>query len=368
MDSVRGGAAVAVVLGHSILAFWPGIGRNQYFNMFSSSPLSLIWNGSSAVCIFFVLSGVVLSAGYFSSSRNDYYIEISAIRRYPRLVVPILITTIISYFIMKFQLINSIDVANITNSKWLVRYYNFDQKFIDSIKFGFYDVFFSYKPTTSYVPPAWTMKIELYGSFIVFSVLAIFGRSRTRVIAYCALIVLMWDTFYVGFVFGVIISDCFLNGKVWRGFKMYYGFGVLFLGLILLSHTGRSDWLTSLVGRVDNKHLSDFINMIGASLVIIALMGCNELRRPLEISALKWLGKVSFPLYLVHFVVLSTLGAWVYLFLVKNGPSDMASLISIAVTLIVSLIAAGVVYPITERPALFISREIGKFLMRQKIS
>ena len=67
LDSIRGVAALFVLLSHTVAAFaWP-----KGFDTFLNLPfVSILFSGQEAVCMFFVLSGYVLSKPYFRSPGN----------------------------------------------------------------------------------------------------------------------------------------------------------------------------------------------------------------------------------------------------------------------------------------------------------
>jgi len=74
LESLRGLAALAVVFNHLAIAFYPALffgpsapshtGRALEAAI-SGTPLNLLYNGAFSVSIFFVLSGFVLSYGFF---------------------------------------------------------------------------------------------------------------------------------------------------------------------------------------------------------------------------------------------------------------------------------------------------------------
>lgn len=111
LDGLRGYAAIVVILYHCILCLDPSIlYRLQGNSIFSIAYdydkliklLLVAFNGNAAVILFFVLSGVVLTISIFNS-RHDSIISICisfAIKRFLRLYPPMLVCVIFTYIIV----------------------------------------------------------------------------------------------------------------------------------------------------------------------------------------------------------------------------------------------------------------------------
>lgn len=91
LESLRGLAALIVVFCHIASGFYPAMvigpvaakAHSSFEKFVLSTPLNMFINGSFAVTCFFVLSGFVLSYGYFSRSTD---LVAASIKRYFRLV------------------------------------------------------------------------------------------------------------------------------------------------------------------------------------------------------------------------------------------------------------------------------------------
>ncbi len=93
LDGLRGIAAINVMIMHFFIVLAPAMiysnrmpshfGNLEQF--FSNTPLGLIGAGNFSVCIFFVLSGYVLTYKYFKTRDNSIIIS-SAVRRYIQIV------------------------------------------------------------------------------------------------------------------------------------------------------------------------------------------------------------------------------------------------------------------------------------------
>lgn len=89
LDSIRGLAALFVLLSHTAGAFaWPA----TYGAVLRWPFISILFEGKEAVCMFFVLSGYVLSKPYVSSPANTVprkiFLPTFYLRRFTRIWLP----------------------------------------------------------------------------------------------------------------------------------------------------------------------------------------------------------------------------------------------------------------------------------------
>src|SRR5437870_4500798 len=107
-DAIRGLAAFAVLVGHFILAFWPGIIFREglgwaelpaIVRVLARFPGKFLWDGELAVSIFFVLSGFVLALVYFQRGSAGA-MGSAAVRRYPRLMLPAAASIVVAYILL----------------------------------------------------------------------------------------------------------------------------------------------------------------------------------------------------------------------------------------------------------------------------
>ncbi|MEY2192747.1 acyltransferase family protein [Neobacillus sp. BF23-41] len=88
LDSLRGIAAIMVLIGH-YLSLFPYLRSNLMHSEFGSF-ISIIWNGHSAVILFFLLSGFVLSLPFYSADKIEYHRYL--IKRVCRIYIPYVVT------------------------------------------------------------------------------------------------------------------------------------------------------------------------------------------------------------------------------------------------------------------------------------
>ncbi len=198
-------------------------------------PWNLFWNGNFAVCIFFVLSGFVLSNKYFKT-RNLKIVLSGAFRRYPRLLIPVVVSVFIGYLLVKFNLFWNTNQISLTKTPPVVqRFWSETGDLFYALKQGFFSIFvkkFDYPE--HFNPVLWTMYYEFLGSFIVFAVIGVLRNKHIRYISYLILIIFFRDSYLLAFILGLIISE-FYNCSTFANVAKYKYVGIasLVMGIVM---------------------------------------------------------------------------------------------------------------------------------------
>lgn len=370
-DSVRGLAAFAVMLAHIILAFWPAFymksgplweGYPRAVRWFAGSPFRSLWDGHFAVTIFFVLSGFVLSLSFFGTRSVDVLAS-GAARRYLRLALPALASVLLAYLLLKTgcmvnqAAVRHMDAALGAPHLWLAQYYNFSPRLLTAVREGTCDAFLT--GVSYYNGLLWTMPVELAGSFLVFAFLALFGRARHRIVfyaAFSALFVYINRYLLVDFLLGVMLCDLHVrNEAVWKRYlPLPVALPIVLLGLWVVS-IKPGDTISVHLQSVNHDYVHETISAV---LVLACVALTPAIRRALDAGWLRFLGRVSFGLYLVHLPVLCSAGAFAYLTLSERlGLSHhVAAGVSALICVALSLLAAWAMYAFVDRPAIRLSK------------
>jgi peptidoglycan/LPS O-acetylase OafA/YrhL len=334
LDGLRGWAALVVVIYHSTWELFKG-----YAPAVQTTKPGLLNDGKLAVYVFFVLSGLVLSYPYLSTMRHSQLTKL-ALRRYLRLTIPIATASLLVLVALKTGWFHHQQANAIVHSDgWLGTFYQFTPSVWGWTRFSLYDVFFHYDKATSYDIVLWTMAYELAGSFLVFAILGIAGASmpaRLFTLAVAAAICRWEAPVLMGFVFGAALAELMVSPILARLPKRLGDaggtllLGTAFLGSMLLRSTyspQRCSWL--------------------ALLVVTGVVLSNHWRDLLETRISQWLGRISFPLYLVHILIICGPGSFLILRLAWWGWSG-ASLVAVVASFIViaSLAAATLFFPV----------------------
>ncbi|WP_347722507.1 acyltransferase family protein [Lysinibacillus capsici] len=382
LDGVRGFAALVVVFGHFMNAYYPALLtaniNDSHFNNFidvklADTPFNLIFNGYFAVMIFFVLSGFVLTNKFFKSGENEFIIS-SAIRRYIRLVIPVAFSCTIAYLILKFSLFSNNELANYTKGYWyLPNYYNFEASLIDMIKKSFVDTFVYGVDTTSYNAVLWTMKIEFLGSLLVYSLALLIGKLRNRFIIYFLLIIFFAKTYYLAFLLGLIISDVYNNRtRIFNPIRNVYCTVLLILvGLFLGSYPQVVDTSNSLYNYLTFEWLGGryysmlLCHILGATILLIVLLNSKILQKIFSLKPFQFLGEISFSMYLLHFITLFSFSGKLTLFLSDKFGYHANFIISFLVSLILIFVISKIMTVYVDNNGVKFSRYVyNKFFKR----
>lgn len=327
LDGLRGIAALVVVVHHFILAFYPALffGSSAQNHLqggvedwMSRSVFNVLYNGNFAVCLFFVLSGFVLSYKFFLEKKQEVIRE-SVVKRYFRLMIPVTFSVLIVFFLMRFSLFFHLSAAESTGSFWFERFWLFEENFFDALIAGMFGSFFS--DTFLYNMVLWTISFEFLGSLLVFSFLAFFGTMKNRYIAYIALLTFFFQTYYLAFILGILLSDIATSHAITTKLRKIFEKRLIFwsllsLGLFLGSFPSGRSTENTLYEFMHNSIFEDtqrFCHIIGAFFLILALLFYKKAHNVLSHRFVSFFGDISFSLYLLHFIILGSLTSFIFL-------------------------------------------------------
>lgn len=381
LDGVRGIACMMVILDHFLFCFYPttiegnpSSAHNHLELIMAKTPLNVVYNGDLAVCIFFVLSGFVLSIPFFKTNDRQNFLARSAIKRYPRLIIPTFASCLLAYGIMQLGWMFNQSAGQLSMSAFLKSYYNFQPSMANVINQSFYSIFFN-NQRAIYNPVLWTMKIELFGSLLIFAVLAIIGSAKRRWYLYIALVVAFFNTYYLAFLAGLIFSDIVHNKTELLNslHKWYAKYPLLIVGLyfgsfpvISMPNNPGSPWYDFLKIGFLNFNWYSLYHCIAASMLILFILGSLKLQAIMELRPVQWLGKVSFSLYLVHFPIIFSLASFVFIHIIPFVKYDVAFLITFSVSLVAIGALSALMDKYVDKPAIKFAKFVTALLIGER--
>jgi peptidoglycan/LPS O-acetylase OafA/YrhL len=324
-DGLRGLAAANVVFAHFVAAFLPSLLHNHYPGIFqkNQSPsvlfqfiahpfVSIFYNGHFPVIVFFVLSGYVLALPFWHKKYN--IIKQRFWSRYLRLNIPIAFSIILSYFLCEFNLYENGHAGDISGSKWLNAFFDPNKvDFIDAIKCAIFQTIAG--GNSFFNPPLWTLKIEFVGSLILLGVYSVrpTGFDELLLLIVCFFLWVFFGAnsiYYMCFFFGAIMGKKYIARVTKFGLPIFIA--GYFLGAFAYEHS-LYNWLP----RISSFDTKTFYNVCGAILMVGSLVsGFGKFFFESHIP--RFLGKISYSLYLIHFLVLCSVTSTMYIALPKT--------------------------------------------------
>lgn len=321
LEGLRGIAAIAVVAYHIIIMFYPAIAyglsaepapvlHSWLEGSLYGSPLNVFLSGAFAVGVFFVLSGFVLSIGFFQTGKESIVKKLAS-KRYLRLMLPALASVIVSFILFSLHFVGGAENAHPLTASGLPADWGLITGLIEALREGTYGIFFNSE--AYYNPVLWTMAYEFTGSFIVFLVLLLVGKSKYRWYVYGALIFATFGTWYVGFILGTVIADLYVRKKLaYIANRRVLGIGILVAGLLIGGYpfgpaAGTIYGYITLPWMIQSANIAVFISL-GATLVTVGVLSLESVSRFLSSPRVSVLGRFTYSLYLTHYLVIMTLG------------------------------------------------------------
>jgi peptidoglycan/LPS O-acetylase OafA/YrhL len=341
LDGLRGWGALAVVLFH---VFVEGFSINEQTT--AALRRVFMFNGVLAVWVFFLVSGFSLAVGY-CRSRDDRALVSIALGRYVRLALPILCAVFLLYLLFALGMVPPVDqrlpkfqaALPVGPSLWT------------ATKFSLFDVFFAYNAPTTLIGPLWTMPFELWGSCLVLGLLFVVGRLEKRfyVLAVVAFVAYHIDPIYTAFVLGLVLAEVHTS-EWWRTHGHRFS-----TGAIVLVAVGACTASLLPNDAVANK---GFYFAVG-SLLTAGCIFSRPLSGLLSGPVSRFLGRISFPLYLIHGPLLLAYGNNAYRWV--EAPTDLQKLLLNLSILAVCICIAALLVP-TDRLGIAVAKRFSMYV------
>lgn len=357
LDGLRGVASVVVLVLHvaMMLELWG-----------PDAPYSLI-PGTPAVIVFFVLSGVVLSIGPLSRLRAGRPYD--WIAYYPRRVVRLCVPLFAAVALGVVAGYVAWRIGSTGRSATAIDFAGGAQRVTHDVLMQF-DVVFNVSddartllgtPLSRVNSPVWSMCWELWFSLTLPLAIACLARVRrerlTAAALFAGIFVSHWCGYFplrlcLTFWLGVLLAR-HLEELSRARLAPAVEVGCLALALCVVELAQAN--AAGLLGPVDallGAALATLMNAACAALVVLAVTD-GLVRRALSVRPVRFLGTVSFSLYLTHAVVVGGLEA----LLPRLGV--VSPLVQSVVVLAASFVFAVAFWRVVERPSIGLSHRVG---------
>ncbi len=356
LEGIRGICAFLVFMVH----FWAtssvtftevadgSVNSSGFVRKFSEEILQLFFNGDLPVFIFWLMSAHVITAKFFAinDAAQSAFIKKSAFKRYFRFLLPVFTSSLIALsFLYSGLFYNSekLPWQDAESQTWLSQWYNYEPSFFFFLRSTFFEVFLN--GNCSYNPVLWTIQVEFLGSFLCFGLLAISGKENNRGILYSLVVVFLLiagsaervNYYYAGFVLGIMYSDLQGSRDRYPYIKKQVNSIWLPVVLLALSYTAAAILEQYLPELNPNIHYFFAVPLRAIGFLLLCI-NLNFIRKLVSTKPLVYFGKISFSFYLLHFIVLMSLGSYLYSYYNSNSMQTIFKVF--AITFSVSFIAS----------------------------
>jgi peptidoglycan/LPS O-acetylase OafA/YrhL len=357
LEALRGVAAVIVLFHHFLLVVAPRLhGRNFPDDPIAMvrTPLFALVNGSAAVAIFFVLSGFVLT--FRAMEKRDWSkLLAGAAKRWPRLVPLVAIVNILSAMFVMLGLYHD-------HSWFGAGVFKPATPVIGSALIeGVFSTFFT--GSTDFNAALWTMHYELFGSFAAYAtgLLLIFQKSFLRAMVTGTIALLLTAAltgeggiYYAMLVAGVLIARIYMERDTAASALAFMSpwrvpivLGTVGLVVVLCGYDGYSKPVGFYAFMVPfaSPTTGPLLHGIAAIAILVLVLFCDPIRRSLAGPIAALLGRLSFPVYLVHLPILLGLVSPIHAGMAARLDNMVAAPAAFVLFIALTLIAA---YPLAR--------------------
>jgi peptidoglycan/LPS O-acetylase OafA/YrhL len=263
-------------------------------------------------------------------------------------------------------------------SPWLSQFYTCDANFFNMIKFVLYDEYldFSKEDLLCYNNTLWMMRFMLQGSFLVYAFHALFARasSRLRIFIYITLIIIFSKSPILAVILGMILFDMDAN-NIFQNVNKIILLIMLLPGMYLGSVI-RLDFPFYTILDIDfmkiyfggRAILSHFYHIIGAFLLFFALSRLSFSIKVFSSKVAVYMGKISFSIYILHFIIICSLSSYIFVWLVKNinASNESSFIVTSAMTIVVTILLSHIFHHYIELKSINWSQSLYNFVSGKK--
>lgn len=328
----------------------PGL---EYF--VGSTPLNLIMGGKFGVRMFMTISGFFVGYRFFLTGEKKSLTG-GVIKKYFRLVFPIITANVAIYILMKAGLFANAEASALAGTS--VYFGNYNQ-FEPSLPAALYEAAWGCFATglNKYNGPLWFIYYEFFGTLLIAAILSLLGNSNARYIAYVVAAILGIRTDFLPFILGATVCDFTYRPPVWlRKLEKQKIFTtlmwLLFLfGMFLGSFPPMGERLEGTIyEHIPVKVIEYYI--LGSACVLYAVLHLDILKKALGKKWVTALNKCSYGFYLTHFFILCTFSCRFYLALQPFVNYHVIAILNYILTLALTIGVSALIKKYVEVPGM----------------
>lgn len=366
MDSLRGLAALIVLIGHYMMVF-PTFESYRYelnspFTVYlaKETPLRLFFSsGNESVILFFILSGFVLS---LSINNANFHYSKYIIKRVCRVYIPYLVAITIAFFAK--ILFSHSDMPVISN--WFRKSWTTSESPSLLLQHLF---FIGHYNTDAYNNVIWSLVHEMRISIILPFLIFLFIRKKLIHSLLCFIGLSFFsilgiylhgpDIKLTSLLLSFHYITIFLIGALLAKYRQ-----VLFDYILKMKRSKKTVLLTiaiicymyeGLIGGIDflnNYIFRDYVVSIGVCILLVLSVSSRTFHSLLSYRIFILLGKISYSLYLYHLI---SLFSFMYLFYEK-----LPIILILILSFLFSFLLSSLAYLFVEKPCISLGRHLSR--------
>ncbi len=333
--------------------------HTQFLEAFvGSSPLNILMGGKFGVRIFMTISGFFVGYRFFITG-DKKSLSSGVVKKYFRLVFPIITANIAIYGLMKTGLFMNAQASVAAGSQVFVGNYN---QFQPSLFAAVWEAVWGCFATgaNQYNGPLWFIYYEFFGTLLIAAILSLLGNSKSRYVAYAIGCVLSIRSDFLPFLLGAVICDLTYRPPMWLeklSKQKWLMWLVLLFGLFLGSYPPIGERLEGTIyAMIPAKVILYYI--IGASCVLYAVLHLEFPQKVLGSRIVTWLNTYSYGFYLTHFFVLCTFSSGLFLALHEHMNYHLLAVINYVLSFALTVFISFLIQKYVETPGMKLANGI----------
>jgi len=327
-----------------------------------STPLNIIMGGKFGVRMFMTISGFFVGYRFFLTG-DESSLKSGVIKKYFRLVFPIITANIAIYALMAGGLFLNAKASSFAGTSVFFGNYNqFTPSLLAAVKEAVWGCFVS--GANQYNGPLWFIYYEFFGTLLCAAILSLLGKTKARYIAYILGAVLSIRSDFLPFILGMVVCDFTYQPPVWvekLSKQKWLMVLCLLLGLFLGSFPPIGERMEGTIyGYFPLKIILFYI--IGASLVLYAVLHLDFMKKILAFKPLIWLNQYSYGFYLVHFFVLCSFSCGFYLALREKLNYHVIGILNYLLSFVITVFISWLIHIFVEIPGMKLANEVTRKL------
>lgn len=323
------------------------LGYSAQFRFIMESSFNILKNGNLWVCMFCVISGYFASKKKIDSLKKLIY---TIWNRYLRFLIPFFVVNLLAYILCHTVGFQTQKYGHIFGNSWFGDFYNFDVTLWIVVRA-------SIKLTSELNSPLWmilqlfigTCVIYLY-KYLLSKISAIYVNTIVLV-GYLAIII-GFPEIHASYLYSIItcmgvLLNVFMEKNIWKVKSALMN--SFCLGAIFLMVSWGQNALVQTFSIQLPEYATNYMNAIYALFFLIIMEKLQGCQKVLSSSIFRKVGNLSFGIYVLHWLVLSTFSLWFYGILQGKIVIEGIFFLNLIITTIVVMIGAKLFYEIVEK-------------------